>query len=149
MKNSRQEKIIELINTSDISTQDELCTLLNQMGYKVTQASVSRDINSLGLRKIPCEKGQKYSLPSAPGSEKEKYLRIFSDGLIRFDQAANLVVIKTIPGMAMAVAAAIDELELSQIVGSIAGDDTIMCACRSEHDASVLINSFQTLLNEI
>ena len=149
MKLSRQEKITELINTLDIGTQDELCSLLNNMGYKVTQATVSRDIKSLGLRKIPTDKGQKYALPAAVGSEKEKYLRIFSDGLVRFDQAANLVVIKTISGMAMAVAAAIDELELSQIVGSIAGDDTIMCACRSEQDAALLINNFQTLLKEV
>ena len=149
MKLSRQEKIIELISANDISTQDELSSLLNELGYKATQATISRDIKSLGLRKVPFGTGQKYALPAARESGNEKYLRILNDGLVRLDQASNMVVIRTYSGMAMAVAAAVDELKLVQIVGSIAGDDTIMCACRSESDAAQLILDFHTLLKDI
>ena len=149
MKISRHEKIIELITSHDISTQEELCTLLNELGYKSTQATISRDIKSLGLRKVANGTVQKYALPVSRQPDKEKYLRIINDGLQKLDQAANLVIIKTIPGMAMAVAAAVDELQMSQIVGSIAGDDTIMCACRSDQEAVSLINDFRTLLKDI
>ena len=146
---SRQEKIIELISTMEIGTQEELCAVLNDLGYKTTQATISRDIKSMRLRKVPTQSGQKYALPAVKETEKEKYLRIFSDALIRLDQASNLVVIKTIPGMAMAAAAAIDELNLDQIVGSIAGDDTIMCACRSDSDAALLIHNLEMLIKDI
>jgi len=141
MKISRQEKIIELITTQEISTQEELSVLLNDLGYKATQATISRDIKALQLRKIASANGQKYALPDEKNTGKDKYLRIFSDGMKSIDQASNLVVIKTIPGMAMAAAAAIDELGFEELVGSIAGDDTIMCACRSDKDAQTLIRN--------
>lgn len=149
MKSSRQEKILELIEQYEISTQEELTAMLNDLGYKTTQATVSRDIKALKLRKIPGLNGQRYIVPDESSDSRSKYLRIFSDGLVGMDQAANLAVIKTIPGMAMAVAAALDELHLKEIVGSIAGDDTIMCACRSELDASSLLFRIRSLLKEI
>ena len=110
MKSSRQEKILELIDQYEISTQEELTAMLVDLGYKTTQATVSRDIKALKLKKIPGLKGQRYAVPDESSDSRSKYLRIFSDGLVGMDQAANLAVIKTIPGMAMAVAAALDEL---------------------------------------
>ena len=149
MKSSRQEKILELIEQYEISTQEELTSMLNDLGYKTTQATVSRDVKALRIRKIPGLKGQRYIVPDDSADSRTKYLRIFSDGLAGMEQAATLTVIKTIPGMAMAVAAALDELNLKEIVGSIAGDDTIMCACRSEQDASALISRINSLLKEL
>ena len=149
MKTSRQEKILELIELYDISTQEELTSMLNEQGYKTTQATVSRDIKALHLRKVPSPKGQKYISRDDSADSREKYLRIFSGGFVSMDQAGNLAVIRTIPGMAMAAAAALDELKLSELVGSIAGDDTIMCACRSDEDAASLISRIQILLKGI
>ncbi|MBQ9030472.1 MAG: arginine repressor [Parasporobacterium sp.] len=148
MKSSRQEKILELISTYEISTQEELTLRLNELGYKTTQATVSRDIKALNLRKVPGSKGQRYSPADMSGGE-DKYLRIFADSLTGMDQAANLAVIRTFSGMAMAAAAALDELHLEEIVGSIAGDDTIMCACRSEADAAALIARIRQLMKKM
>jgi transcriptional regulator of arginine metabolism len=102
----------------------------------VTQATISRDIRELSLTKIVGENGkQKYAAVSykdtAPPVFSDRYARVLQDGMVSVEQADNLVVIKTVSGMAMAVAAAIDALGLDQIVGSIAGDDTIMCAVRT------------------
>ena len=149
MKTSRQEKILELIELYDISTQEELTSMLNEQGYKTTQATVSRDIKALRLRKVPSPKGQKYISREDAVDSREKYLRILAGGLVSMDQAGNLAVIRTIPGMAMAAAAALDELKLSELVGSIAGDDTIMCACRSNEDAGSLISRILVLLKGI
>ena len=146
MKTSRQEKILELIAAYEISTQEELTQMLNERGYKTTQATVSRDIRALQLKKVPVQNGQKYIFPEKEISDKDKYLQIFSSGLAEIKQAANLVVIKTYAGMAMAVAAALDELKLEEIVGSIAGDDTILCACSSNEDADTLIKNIEQLL---
>ena len=129
-----------------MTLHQELTSRLNDLGYKTTQATVSRDVKHLRLRKVPTSGGQKYVFPGGNPVGREKYHRIFQDGLISIEPAGTIVVIKTISGMAMAVAAALDELKLEQIVGSIAGDDTIMCACRSVQDAELLIsklNSYQ------
>ena len=133
MKGNRHAKIVELIHRYPIETQEELARLLVEAGYKVTQATVSRDIRDLKLTKIPVENGrQKYALlqnnQNVPG---EKYIRILKDGFVSMDMAQNILVIKTVSGMAMAVAAALDAMKLEQIVGSIAGDDTIMCAVKT------------------
>lgn len=149
MKTSRQEKILELVSEYEISTQEELTARLNELGYKTTQATVSRDIKYLQLKKVPVKNGQKYIVPDRKPADRDKYLRIFSDGMIQMEQAANLVVIRTISGMAMAAAAAVDELHLDQLVGSIAGDDTIMCACRSSEDAASLIETIERLLKDM
>lgn len=149
MKSSRHEKILELISQNEISTQEELTAKLNELGYKTTQATVSRDIKSLQLRKVPGQNGQRYTVPDNKPTDEERFLRILGDALLHMDQAANLVVIKTISGMAMAAAAAVDGLKLEQIVGSIAGDDTIMCACRSQQDAATLIETLNKLLKDI
>ena len=133
MKSKRQAKMLELIKKHEIETQEELLDYLQKEGYQVTQATVSRDIRELKLTKVSMSSGrQKYAV-IADGSEglSEKYARIFHDAFVSMDMAQNILVIKTVAGMAMAVAAAIDAMHLHEIVGCIAGDDTIMCAVRS------------------
>ena len=128
MKVNRHAKIIELIGKYHIETQEELADYLNREGFKVTQATVSRDIRDLKLTKIPAENGkQKYALHQESGNGmSEKYIRVLRDGYMSMDMAQNILVIKTVAGMAMAVCLAIDAMNWSEVVGSIAGDDTIM-----------------------
>ena len=132
MKRVRQNKILELIDEYDIDTQEELGKRLHESGFRVTQATISRDIKELQLKKQADKNGKSKYICVTPGSVSfgERYARVLQDGMVSIDQADNLVVIKTVSGMAMAVAAAIDALEIEEIVGSIAGDDTIMCAVR-------------------
>lgn len=146
MKANRQEKIIELIAENEVETQEELARLLNQAGFHVTQATVSRDIKALRLEKVASGKKSRYIYPEEKSSDRNKYLGIFKDGFIRMDQASNLVVIRTVSGMAMAVAAALDHLKLEEAVGTIAGDDTIMCATRSEKEAEHLISRIREMV---
>ena len=136
MKVNRHAKIIELINKYHIETQEELADYLNQEGFTVTQATVSRDIRDLKLTKIPSEHGkQRYALHQTSGSGmSEKYIRVLKDGYVSMDMAQNILVIKTVAGMAMAVAAALDAMKWNEVVGCIAGDDTILCAIRSTED---------------
>ena len=146
MKATRQEKIIELISKYDVETQEDLARLLNREGYNVTQATVSRDIKALKLEKVPSGTKSKYIYPENKVADRNKYLSIFKDGYASIAQAANLVVIKTASGMAMAVAAALDHLNLDEVVGTIAGDDTIMCATRSEEEAARLISRIREMM---
>lgn len=146
MKANRQEKIIELISRHDVETQEELARLLNEAGYNVTQATVSRDIRALKLEKIPSGKKSKYYYPSGKETDTAKYSNILKDGYLSMEQAANLVVIRTVAGLAMAVAAALDHLNLKEVVGTIAGDDTIMCATRSPEDAVRLIRRIREII---
>lgn len=137
MKSARQEKILELIYHHDVETQEDLMRLLNEAGYKVTQATVSRDIRELKLIKKASGKGRQKYVASADQTEDftTKYTAVFREGFVAADTAENILVIKTVSGMAMAVAAAVDAMNYKEIVGSIAGDDTIMCAVRSAKDA--------------
>lgn len=146
MKTNRQEKIIELITEHEIATQTDLVNLLNKEGYNVTQATISRDIKALHLEKIPTKNGSKYFYPESRLVIQEKYLRILKDGFSSMEQAGNMIVIRTVSGMAMAVAAALDNLKFREIVGCIAGDDTIMCATRSDTEATCAISKIRTLI---
>lgn len=148
MKSNRQNKILELIETYEIDTQEALAEYLNREGYKVTQATVSRDIKELKLEKVPAANGSKYIFPESKIADKEKYLKVLKAGFVRCDQAANIVVVKTVSGMAMAVAAAMDSLNFKEIVGSIAGDDTIMCATCSNEDANALISIIHKIISD-
>ena len=140
MKLERHSKIVELIGKYEIETQEELAERLNQEGYKVTQATVSRDIRELKLTKIQSENGrQRYMVMQNQTAFSDKYIRILKDGYVSMDMAQNILVIKTVSGMAMAVAAALDEIHFHEIVGCIAGDDTIMCAVRSVDDTILLM----------
>ena len=138
MKGNRHAKIIELIQKNHIETQEELAEYLNQEGFKVTQATVSRDIRDLKLTKVPDKNGkQRYAVhQNEENGMGEKYIRVLRDGFVSMDTAQNILVIKTVSGMAMAVCAAIDAMRWNEVVGSIAGDDTIMCAIRSVEDTA-------------
>ena len=149
MKISRQSKIVELINKYDIETQEDLADRLMKDGYNVTQATVSRDIRELKLTKVAVDGGrQKYIVlqKTEPGMS-EKYTRVLRDGFISMDMAQNIMVVKTVPGMAMAVAAALDALQMNSIVGCIAGDDTVMCAIRSAEETIMVMEKLSKLIN--
>ena len=147
MKVNRHAKIVELINKYQIETQDELAEKLKEAGFDVTQATVSRDIRELKLTKVPTGNGrQKYAvLQSAQNGMTEKYVRILRDGFSSMDMAQNILVLKTVSGMAMAVAAALDAMNWNEIVGCIAGDDTIMCAVRSAGEVPGVIEQLKNL----
>ena len=119
-------------------------------GYAVTQATVSRDIRELKLSKIAMGDGrQKYTiLIHSDHYLSDKYIRVLKDGFVSMDMAQNILVIKTVSGMAMAVAAAIDAMKLKEIVGSIAGDDTIMMAVRTVEDTQEVIKKIRNVLDE-
>lgn len=148
MKTKRHTKIIELIATRKVETQEELADLLVREGFQVTQATVSRDIKELKLTKVSGENGrQHYVLMESVNSNfAEKYIRILKEGLLHMDLAGNILVIKTMVGMANAVAAAIDAIKFEEIVGTLAGDDTIMCATKSEDDSLILMNKIKKVL---
>ena len=140
MKTKRQRKIIELITERNVETQDELAALLEKEGFTVTQATISRDIRELNLTKsVSPDGGQKCSIAvSALGGIYGKYLRVLSDGILKMEIAENILVIKTVSGMAMAVGAAVDAMSIENVVGCIAGDDTIMCIIKTKEDAPVV-----------
>ena len=131
-KDARQKAIIDLIESRDISTQEELCDLLQEAGFSATQATVSRDIRELSLSKMSSdEAGQKYvRIRMSETDMDEKYSRVLRDGYMAMDKAQSLLVLKTVSGMAMAVAASIDAMHLKEVSGCIAGDDTIMIAVK-------------------
>ena len=147
MKVDRHSKIVELIGKYQIETQEELAEYLKKAGYHVTQATVSRDIRELKLTKVQSESGkQRYVVLQNQTSFSDKYIRILRDGYMSMDMAQNILVIKTVSGMAMAVAAALDALHFSEIVGCIAGDDTIMCAVRSADDTILVMDKLKKLI---
>lgn len=149
-KRKRQEKIIELVEQQEIGTQEELADALKRAGFAATQATVSRDIRELKLSKISTGRGtQKYVvLRNHESHLSDKYIRVLREGFISMDNAQNILVVKTVAGMAMAVAAALDAMKFGEIVGSIAGDDTIMVAVRSVEDTYAVMEKIQAFCNE-
>ena len=150
MKTSRHAKILELIQKNDIETQEELSAQLEKEGYHVTQATVSRDIRELKLTKVALNSGrQKYvALNETSEDLTGKYTRVFREGFVSMDMAQNILIVKTVSGMAMAVAAAVDAMKWHEVVGCIAGDDTIMCAVRTVDDTVSLMGRLRKLLEE-
>ena len=150
MKTKRQTKILELIQKYDIETQEELSAYLTRDGYQVTQATVSRDIRELKLTKIAMDNGrQRYAvLSDADTGMAEKLVRVLREGFVSMDYAGNILVIKTVSGMASAVGAAVDAIKLSEIIGSIAGDDTLMCVIRTEEDAVNIMNKLRKIVEK-
>ena len=148
MKLERHSKIVELIGKYEIETQEELAERLKQAGYKVTQATVSRDIRELKLTKIAMDNGkQKYAvITDADSGMMEKYARVLREGFISMDLAKNIVVIKTVSGMAGAVCAAIDAMKFQEMVGSIAGDDTIICIIRDDEEAVKIMKKLRKMV---
>ena len=148
MKTNRQSKIIEIIQKNEVETQDELSALLEKDGFRVTQATVSRDIRELKLTKIPTAGGrQKYAvITDAPENLSKKYERVLREGFLSMDMAQNILIIKTVSGMASAVCAAIDAMKMREIVGSSAGDDTIMCAIRTVDDTYAVMKKIRRIV---
>lgn len=148
MKLKRHAKIIELIGQYDIETQEELADKLNEEGFQVTQATVSRDIRELKLTKIVGSGNkQKYAIvPNREGWVSDKYIEILRQGFLSMEMAQNILVIKTVSGMAMAVALAMDSMPWSEVVGCVAGDDTVMCAIRSVDDTLIVMEKINKVL---
>ena len=148
MKAKRQRKIIELISEYNIETQEELASLLEREGFPVTQATISRDIRELNLTKIAVTGGgQKYIVPVSTTIDiNNKYLRVINDGIVKIDIAENILVIKTVSGMVMAVAAAVDAMNIKEILGCIAGDDTIMCVIKTKENAPEVKNYLEKMI---
>lgn len=148
-KAKRHFKIREVIANHDIETQDELVERLQNAGYNVTQATISRDIKELQLVKVPTLRGEyKYSLPAdRKFNPLEKLNRLLTDSFVSINQADNLLVVKTMPGNAMAVASLIDHLDWEEIVGTIGGDDTILVISRDEATASWISERFLEMLS--
>ena len=149
MKSNRQEAILRVISQYEVETQQELAQRLKEEGFEVTQATVSRDIRDMKLSKMPTGEGhQKYV--RFHNDEKHlsgKYVNVLKEGFVSIDMAQNILVVKTVSGMAMAVAAAIDAMKYPEIVGSIAGDDTIMMAVRTVEDTKSLMNQILQLVH--
>lgn len=150
MKKTRHRKITEIIEKYDVETQEELANYLKAAGFSVTQATVSRDIREMKLSKVSTSGGkQKYAvLKQEDGHIGDKYIRVLLDGFVSMDMAQNILVIKTVSGMAMAVAAAVDALKFPEVVGCIAGDDTIMIAVRTVEETQALMEKIHFMIEK-
>lgn len=148
MKRERHEVVVELINKYDIETQEELAAYLRKEGFEVTQATVSRDIRELHLSKIAAGNGkQKYIILQNEDTRlSDKYIRVLRDGFVSMGMAQNILVIKTVQGMAMAVAAAVDAMRFPEIVGCIAGDDTIFAAVKSVDETKSVMEKLDEII---
>ncbi|MCR5295627.1 MAG: arginine repressor [Lachnospiraceae bacterium] len=147
MKNARHEKILELIENFQIETQEDLAEKLYEAGFQVTQATVSRDIRQLELHKVPYLNGRLRYAARHNGILYlgQKYRRILADSYVSADGAGNIVVIRTVSGMAMAAAAALDSLDWNELLGCIAGDDTIMACVRTKEDGDAFIEKLEMI----
>lgn len=150
MKKKRLELILKTIEQQDISTQEELLVALREHGLDVTQATVSRDIKELGLIKSMSHSGRyRYSAPKTVSTEAAKnFHNIIAPSVLWVDYALNTVVIKCYAGMAQAVCAAIDTMELNGVVGTLAGDDTIFVLCRNEELAVEFMNNVKNMISK-
>ena len=148
MKNKRQIEILKIISEQEIETQEEILNQLSERGYTATQATVSRDIKELNLVKVDGQnKKTKYAqLTGKTLTIPEQLLPVFAHGFVSADYANNLVIVKTLPGMAQAVASAIDSLELSETLGTIAGDDALLMVCRTEEYAGTVVDMLKNLV---
>ena len=150
MKKNRHEAILNLIEKEEVGTQDELLQKLNELGYKVTQATVSRDIKQLKLIKTPGKSGQyRYSCANNDTEDRSgKYHSILTHSVISVDYAGNIAVIKCYSGMAQAACAAVDSLNPENVVGTLAGDDTIFLLCKTEQSAAELKDYIGSIINK-
>ena len=148
MKSARHQAILDLIEKYPIDRQEDLLEHLRRAGFDVTQATVSRDIRELGLTKMSVDGGsQRYvSVQNTEAVMNDKLLRILKDGFLSVDMAQNMLVIRTVSGMAMAGAVALDALKWHEILGCIAGDDTIFCAVRNTEEAYEVMNKLNKIV---
>jgi transcriptional regulator of arginine metabolism len=148
MRYSRQNKILDIINSTEVETQERLVTLLKKSGYKVTQATISRDIKELQLVKILSSSGKyKYSVGSSSDQPvTDRYIKIFRDTILTVAASNNIIVLKTLTGCANAACEAIDSLNMQNIIGTIAGDNTIFVVVNDQANVSMLVSRFNELI---
>lgn len=150
MKASRQRKIQEIIESQKIETQSELTEILKKLGFEVTQATVSRDIKELGLIKVPTGfNSAKYSMPGKIPlvNLQERTKRLFRDSITNMDSSENLIVIRTLPGAAQAVASCLDHLNCKEIIGTVAGDDTIIIVIKPKEMLNRVMENLEELMS--
>ena len=150
MKSQRQAKILEIIANKNIETQEQLLAELQAKGFRATQATISRDIKELRIVKELTSLGAyRYTVSASDlGSSFSARLNtIFRECVISFDYAQNIIVVRTLPGLASAAGSAIDTMNLSTIVGTLAGDDTVMIVMRDTNAAATLCGEIKSLLN--
>ena len=150
MKNKRHEKILDIISQTDTVTQADITQKLTESGFKVTQATVSRDIKQLGLVKVAsgADGGYRYTLPNAVVGSNAKHRVVFSQSVISIEAAMHTIVVKTLTGMAQAACVAIDSCIGDKIVGSIAGDDTIFIIAKDVESAKNIEKILKAMLSE-
>lgn len=149
MKSKRQEEILNIITEMDVETQDQLLDQLKARGLSSTQATISRDIKELHLIKEPTKYGTyKYVVSERKTSLNfaGRLLTIFREGVTSFDVAQNIVVVKTMPGLAAAAAAALDGMDIPDMVGSLAGDDTVILIMRTNDAANTFCTEIHNIL---
>ncbi len=147
MKYSRHAKILELIENNEIETQEDLANSLRQSGFNVTQATVSRDIKELRLIKVLTREG-KYKYATIKQQESvvtDRFMKLFKDSVLSIDHAGNMIIIKTLIGAANAAAAAIDAVDLKEVAGTIAGDDTIFLVIRDGYEMDEALEVFRNM----
>ncbi|MFC5447972.1 transcriptional regulator AhrC/ArgR [Paenibacillus aestuarii] len=149
MKGQRHVKIREIITNNEIETQDELVESLRAAGFHVTQATVSRDIKELHLIKVPLDDGRyKYSMPADQRfNPLQRLRRALSDHFVSIDFTDNLVVVKCMPGTANTICALIDNMDWTEVMGTICGDDTILVICRGKENSQNFVNQIMSLLS--
>jgi transcriptional regulator of arginine metabolism len=148
MKAWRHKKILEAIKDQEISTQEELVDALQKAGFSVTQATISRDIKELGLLKVPGKSGvSRYTVPGEPLNPRneDRMKRLFKDSVISLDSSENLIIIKTLPGEAQGVASTVDCAGWPEIIGTVAGDDTIMVVIKPKKMTHTILKKFVAL----
>ena len=150
MKSKRQEKILELIADHSVQTQEQLLAELNEAGFSTTQATISRDIKQLRIIKELGPNGvYRYATAPKPAEHtfSAKLNLIFRQCITSVDYAQNMIVVKTLDGMGMAVAVALDNMQNSEILGTIAGDDTVFCVVRTHNQAAVIIEKLYRIIH--
>ena len=151
MKSQRQAKILEIISNKNIETQEQLLALLQEEGFRGTQATISRDIKELRIVKELTSLGTyRYtaSVGEPAGTFSARLNKIFRECVTGFDYAQNIIVIRTLPGLASAAGSAIDSMEMNKIVGTLAGDDTVMVVMRDNNAAAAFCGEIKNLINQ-
>jgi transcriptional regulator of arginine metabolism len=148
MRYSRQNKILDIIANNEVETQEKLSRLLKEEGFDVTQATISRDIKELQLIKVLSDTGKyKYAVSTRKDSPiSDRFIRIFRETVISFSSAQNLIVIKTLSGCGPAAGEAIDSVNLPHVIGSVAGDNTLLLVVESEEHVQDILSTFDKML---
>lgn len=150
MKTNRQAKIMELITTTNVETQEQLLSLLKEAGFTCTQATISRDIREMEIVKEQTSFGTYRYIPAAkkkPNPFSERLNKIFRECVTHYDYAQNIVVIHTLPGMAGAAASALDTMNAAYILGTLAGDDTVVTILRDTNSAAAFCGELKSLMD--